>query len=209
MSKDTKNLQGLVRLRDKGWMKKLNTLPVKNATEPKELPQYVYLLLDCSGSMADDDKLEHAKRGAIGFAASAIEKDYAVGLICFESEAKHILSPVSELAILETKIKAQAVGGSTNLADAILISSQYLSSRVGRRAICIVTDGMPDDKQKALDVAVEAKKAGIEILTIGTDDADQHLLEMLATRSELASKVERAKLEAGIIEMVKLLPYKG
>lgn len=208
MPNQTKKPHELVRLREKGWLKKLEATPVSIKDGSSGTPRYVYLLLDCSGSMADGDKLGQAKRGANGFAKSAIDKGYAVGLISFESEAKHILSPVTELAVLATKINGQNVGGSTNLANAILISSEYLRSRVGGKAICIVTDGMPDDEKQALYAATVAKNAGIEILTIGTDDADKRFLEKLATRSELAAKVERASLEAGITEMVKLLPHK-
>lgn len=208
MSEQIKKPSELIRLREKSWLKKLDATPANLKGGPSETPRYVYLLLDCSGSMADGDKLGQAKRGATGFAKSAIDKGYAVGLISFESEARHILSPVTELVTLAAKINDQITGGSTNLANAILISSEYLRSRVGGKAICIVTDGMPDDEKKALDAATEVKRAGIEILTIGTDDADRRFLEKLATRSELAAKVERASLEAGIVEMVKLLPHK-
>jgi hypothetical protein len=65
---------------------------------------------------------------------------------------------------------------------------------------------MPDSRDAALDAANRAKRANIDIMTIGTDDADRSFLEEIATRKELAAKVARAQLEQGIVSMARLLP---
>jgi len=55
-------------------------------------------------------------------------------------------------------------------------------------------------------LAGEAKNAGIEIITIGTDDADEEFLRLLASRKELATKVIREQLGQAIADAAKMLP---
>ena len=55
---------------------------------------------------------------------------------------------------------------------------------------------MPNDERSALVVAAELKASGIDILVIGTDDADNDLLTQLASRPDLALKVEASQIRA-------------
>lgn len=167
---------------------------------------FVYLLIDCSYSM--EHKLEQAKNGGKGFAEEAHTKGYAIGLIRFDSDAQHLLAPERELAKFNSTIRSLTANGSTNMAEGIQISIQHLSGKNGERVICIVTDGQPDDKETTLKAANEAKKSGIEIMTLGVDGADKSFLEQLATRKELAVKVETKQLQQGIASMAKMLPNK-
>jgi len=188
----------------KEWMKKLEAVSGKPLEVNK--PQgAVYLVIDCSGSM-DGNKLEQAKNGSKGFADEALKKGYAVGLIQFGSDAKHLLEPQRELVSFYSEVEKLAIAGSTNMAAGIRMATEYLADRKKERVICIATDGQPDDRAATLSAANEAKKMGIEIMTIGTDDADKAFLEELATRKELALKVESTKLQQGITSMAKMLP---
>lgn len=94
------------------------------------------------------------------------------------------------------------------MAAAIQIARDNLLDKGGERVICIVTDGMPDDRKATLEAMNEIKTQGVEIMTIGTDDANKEFLEELATRKELSRKVLRDQLERGIISMAKMLPKK-
>ncbi|MDO8686732.1 MAG: VWA domain-containing protein [Candidatus Berkelbacteria bacterium] len=170
---------------------------------------FVYLLVDCSGSMADSNKLAQAKKGAINFAKEALSKEYFIGLIQFESSATHICEPQREIAILEGHLKKIGAGGGTNMAEAIKIADQKLKDRKGSRVIVVITDGMPDSREATLAAAQEAKKNGIDIITIGTDDADEAFLKKLASRTELGVKVSREQFEKGIASTAKMLPQLG
>ena len=88
---------------------------------------------------------------------------------------------------------------------AIEIAIEKLASVNGSRVIVIATDGHPDNQETVLSVAKEAKSMGIEILTIGTDDADIGFLRRLATSAELASKVPAARFEDAITSMADRL----
>ncbi|GJQ23929.1 MAG: VWA domain-containing protein [Planctomycetia bacterium] len=201
----TKGDSSLTKYRQKQWVKKLETASGKPVLTRRSLKN-VYLLVDCSGSMAEGNKLEQAKNGAIGFAKEALKKDYSVGLIQFASSAEHLLELQNELTRLTTKVESMSSGGSTNLAAAIQIAKDNFADKTGEKVIYLVTDGMPDDKKAVIEAAHEIRAQGVEIMTLGTDDADKEFLEELATRKELSLKVLRDQLERGIISMAKMLP---
>jgi Mg-chelatase subunit ChlD len=169
------------------------------------LTGFVYLLVDCSGSMSGG-KINQAKRGALSFAKDALAKGYQTGLIKFESSATHICEPQSEISMLERRLKEISLGGSTDMTGALLLATQQLLDRRGFRVIVIVTDGMPDNQSTALEAARQAKKNGIDIITRGTDDADRDFLKRLASRSELGVKVSREEFETSIASAAESLP---
>jgi len=165
-----------------------------------------YILLDCSSSMDDETKLSKAKNGAISFLKDAISKNYAVGFITFGSDARHISEPSQEVERLSRLIYGVEAGGSTNMSDALAIATEKLSGILSPRAIIVVTDGMPDNRDAALEVAESAKVKGIDIIAIGTDDADYAFLKLLASRANLAISVVRNQLQEAISSAAKLLP---
>jgi Mg-chelatase subunit ChlD len=180
--------------------------PINKAERTTTLtPSYVYLVMDCSGSMAGEN-LQQARRGALDFAGSALAKGYYIGLIKFHSSATHVCDPVKELLVLKQHLDGMEAGtGSTNMADAITLAHQKLKIRNGSLAMVIVTDGIPDSVEAALTEAEKAKNDDIDIIAIGTDDADRNFLKKLASRSDLGMKVTRDQLRASISTSANLL----
>ena len=64
---------------------------------------------------------------------------------------------------------------------------------------------MPDSVKSSLEEAQKAKSAGIDIIAIGTDDADKKYLQKLASRTELSSKVTSEKFAQAISDASLLL----
>jgi Mg-chelatase subunit ChlD len=166
---------------------------------------YVYLVIDCSGSMAGE-KLEQVKKGALDFSKDAFIKEYLVGLISFESEVKLICEPTSDISVIKNGLEKLYSTGSTNMADAIALAHDQLKQYDATRVILIATDGQPDSEPNALKTGAIAKADKIDIITIGTDDADQTFLTKLASSTHLASKVPREAFSSTISSSVKLLP---
>lgn len=166
---------------------------------------YVYLVIDTSGSMVGD-KLEQAKRGVIDFAKDAFRKEYAVGLISFNTTAKHICGPTYDIGLLKDRIRGMHAIGSTNMAEAIKMAHYHLKRLDNTRVIVIATDGLPDNERDALREGTKAKQDRIDIITIGTDDANQEFLKRLATRAELGRKVTREVFYQAISSASNLLP---
>ena len=167
---------------------------------------YVYLLLDCSSSMSGHNKLGQAKERSIDFARQAQFKGYFVGLITFNTNAANICDPQPETSVLKKHLATIEAEGTTNMGRGIRLATNKLKSLPGQLCMVIVTDGAPNSKQNALKLAGEAKNAGIEIITIGTDDADEEFLRLLASRKELAAKVIREQLGQAIADAAKMLP---
>ncbi|MCF6147580.1 MAG: VWA domain-containing protein [Candidatus Kuenenia sp.] len=201
-----KNLP-LKKFRDKSWVKKLEAASGKSMI-PNKSRKTVYLLIDCSGSMSEGNKLEQAKKGAIGFAIEAQSKEYSVGLINFSTYAELMLDPQKVLTQITAVVEDLSPKGSTNMTAAIQLAQGKLSDKTGDKIICIITDGLPDNKEATLEAAKEARMHGIEIMAIGTDDADKSFLEQIVTRKELSVMVLRDQLERGIVSMAKMLPGK-
>lgn len=166
----------------------------------------VYLLIDCSGSMAGN-KLTRAKNGALDFAETAFNDGYAVGLISFSDDVSHLCSPISKIQDLSAAVNSLQIQGGTNLTPAIEEVVERFEGKSGAlRAMVIVTDGLTSNPQDALNAADRAKQLGISILTIGTNDADFDFLSQLASDTELAKQVSDDYLEEAISSAAKMLP---
>jgi hypothetical protein len=103
------------------------------------------ILIDCSGSMADNDRMGRAKAAAEDlFAGGKFKPDDEIALWIFVGGS--ISRPVSftrDHRQVRAAIQALGTGGGTPLAQAILQSGRYLYS-VGRgeaKALIVLTDG--------------------------------------------------------------------
>ncbi|MGO8741703.1 MAG: vWA domain-containing protein [Limisphaerales bacterium] len=174
---------------------------------PKAEPIYqrALLLIDSSGSMAGN-KLEQAQSGAVRFAVDALDKGYLIGLIQFGNSAIRLCESTRDVSSLRRHIQNLTADGGTNMTAAMQLAVEELTGVNGMRAIVVVTDGMPDNPATVLSVAQRAKESGIEIIAIGTDDADRDFLNKLASRSDLMIKVSRELLGESIASAAKMLP---
>ena len=165
----------------------------------------VYLLLDTSRSMEEDDKLSQARSGGRKFATEAIGRNYKVGVVRFSDDAEITAEPSADLAAIERGLSAYREGG-TNMTAAIRLAIAKLSATAGDHAMVLVTDGCPNDQDSTRQAAHDARRRGITIIAIGTDDADRAFLDELASAKELAQRVERRELQAAIADSARLLP---
>ena len=107
------------------------------------------------------------------------------------------------MSVIEKAIDKMEVGDTTHMAKAIDLATRLLKGMTGARVIVIVTDGMPNgtgDPNASLKAGYDAKRSGIDIIAIGTDDADKEFLKRLASRTELGVKVESKNLEKTITD---------
>ena len=173
-------------------------------TEVRTSPRNVLLLIDTSGSMAGQ-KIEQARNGAIDFAQSAITKSYAAALAIFADRAAMVCDPTmdaSRFAKKITRVDVGLVGGTTDLAAGLTLAGKFKELAV----VVVVTDGQSNDNNAALRVATTLKSRSIDIICIGTDDADREFLEQLATRSDLATHVSPKHLRSAITDASRFLP---
>lgn len=159
----------------------------------------VFVLVDASGSMAFR-KFEDASKGALDFGLVCISKGYNVGVVVFSDKAS-ASSPTSDPRTFRTEVeKLKCTSGGTRLASALRCTLDHKAAYV-----LVVTDGVVADSNESLGVAQRLKSNGTEILTIGTDDADQEFLRRLASRSDLSVKVASVDLKQTISDASRLL----
>lgn len=173
-------------------------------TEVRTSPRNVLLLIDTSGSMAGA-KIEQARNGAIDFARSAMARSYATALAVFADRAAMVCDPTADSAQFTKKIArvdVGLVGGTTDLAAGLALARKFRELA----AVVIVTDGQSNDNNAALQVAAALKNRSIDIICIGTDDADADFLKQLATRSDLATHVQSKNLRSAITDASRFLP---
>jgi Mg-chelatase subunit ChlD len=180
------------------------------AMSPAPAMGYVFLAIDCSGSM-QGTKIEQAKKGSVDFARDAIAKGYFVGLIRFDTFVTLLCNPTDDISKIDLAVSKLDIGYSTYIASAINLAQKKFTGLTGAKAIVIVTDGVPNDwgdPQKSMKAGDKAKKEGIDIIAIGTDDANQEFLKKLASREELGMKVSFKDLEKAIASSSSLLKKK-
>lgn len=187
------NQEGRLCLKGKGPDHATETLLVRD----------VLLLIDTSGSMTGG-KILQAIGGAADFAKSATQRGYATGLAVFGDRAAMVADPTMKETAFERKvgaIRVGMVGGGTNLAAGLDLAAKFSTLA----AVVVVTDGQPNSAEDALRSAAVLKQKGVEILCIGTDDADKRFLDKLATRKELALHVSAQDMQKSISQASQLL----
>lgn len=164
-----------------------------------------FLLLDCSESM-EGEKMEQARRGAGEFILKSLVKGYGVGLIAFDDRATVLVPRSRDYRDFEKPLAGLTPGGTTNMTQAFNLALLALMNIEGPRFVVVVTDGTPDTPGTALAAAQKLSLSGVQIITIGTKDADIDFLSGIATARDLAVVVRQSNLQIGIAGTAKSLP---
>jgi Mg-chelatase subunit ChlD len=166
------------------------------------IPAMAVLVIDRSGSMAGD-RTQFASSGAWDFSQSALTKGYRVAVIDFATGDKITCAPSRKLTEVQCGCSTDSLTGSTQMHEGLRLASS-LEPRSGD-TIIVVTDGVVDNPADTLVLGSKLKASGVEILAIGTDDADKEFLSRLASRPDLSIKVQSSHLRQAITDASRLL----
>ncbi|MCM3261537.1 IPT/TIG domain-containing protein [Paenibacillus lautus] len=156
------------------------------------MPNDVILIIDKSGSMQTDNRINAAKNAAKGFIDLMDMTKHQVGIVGYSSEAATSSLPLTtDTAAAKQFIDPIVASGGTETGYAIDQAITLLSSHrpEAQPVIVIMTDGEANSSQAALERAQAAKDAGIVFYTIallGPNDnpdtsAPNELLKQMAT----------------------------
>lgn len=142
---------------------------------PDDSPLAVGLVLDSSGSMGRDDKMERARAAALHFVKTS-HPDDEVFLIDFDSEAKVTLDFTLDLDAVAAALEAAEAGGRTALYDAVSLALEKLNGyrTQRRRVILLITDGMDTASRhhSSKDVRELVRESDVQIYAIGILGSD-------------------------------------
>jgi Ca-activated chloride channel family protein len=164
----------------------------------KPQPKDVCFVLDTSGSMSDDDKINQAKK-ALRFCLSNMNSEDRFQVIRFSSDVEQLfpegLSPADETHVNQARefVSTLSANGGTALNDALLKAMELHKSTGGDRPFVVVflTDGMPTVGESNEDRIVENARhdggsARVFCFGIGTD-VNTHLLDRVASETRGSS----------------------
>ena len=136
------------------------------------LPQAIVLLIDCSGSMNYNGKLQEVKSAAQKFVQQQDLTKNQIAVVGFGSQAH----PAANLTGDKTSLKNAIIGlsddGGTSMDQGITAAAEYLKSTAFNRNILLFTDGLPDSQFTTKNVAELVRIQGINIIAVATGDAD-------------------------------------
>jgi Ca-activated chloride channel family protein len=160
----------------------------------------VVLVLDTSGSMNDDHKMENAKLGAKQFVSVMGEGD-TLSFLPFNTSFAWAFENVKLAQAGKERATAQIdslfAGGETSLYDSILAGYRHLKAGGGEgskiQAVVVLTDGADTDSKAKLEelmneVRLNGEGSGIRIFTIAYgSDARKDILRDIAEATQARS----------------------
>jgi len=159
---------------------------------PERIPLNVAVVLDKSGSMGSDRKMENAKRGAMEI-VERLGRDDTISLVVYDNHPR-VLIPAQSVknkgALIET-ISSVFSGGSTALHGGVMLAAAEVRRNISWRYInrvILLSDGLANvGPQSTEDLAYLGKSLGSEGITVTTIgvglDYNEDLMTALAARS--------------------------
>ncbi len=143
------------------------------------------LVLDRSGSMDENDKIEGARGGLELWLDFAGNQNDRIGIVWFNSVVNPVLAIENVASITDLEqVKDQVLGlpadGATNIKDAVdqaadmLIQDAAFRGPAVQQCIVLMTDGVhnvPPPSAVALDAIPKCQENGIQIFTLGLGDS--------------------------------------
>lgn len=149
--------------------------------------RHVVFALDVSGSMMGNRKIDRAKQALIDNARDLIDNGggvVEVGVVAFGSRAETICQLTSDMTVIEEAVNEVTPYGTTAMGAGINLAIEMLetSDSNAQKEIVLVSDGMPDYQDQALEAGQKSSEAGINLtsLGIGSDGINESFLKDLS-----------------------------
>jgi len=128
-------------------------------------PVATMLVIDVSGSMGVEGKLESAQAAAHQFIDRLRPIDQA-GLISFNTKVEVVQQLTSDTETLDAAIDSLVADDDTAMYDALMVAIKELEGESGRKAIIVLTDGL--DNSSTVNINNVTKAIGPEGISIST-----------------------------------------
>jgi len=139
--------------------------------ESQANPVTTMLVVDISGSMEKNGKLDAAKEAAKKYVSQMRPGDQA-GLMTYDTQVYYVQPITADTNALTAAIDGLKPGSDTAMYNALAEAEKNLEPVSGRKSIIVLTDGLDNKSQStADDVIAGVSTSGLSISTIGFGDA--------------------------------------
>ena len=150
----------------------------------------VFLAVDTSGSMLDNNNIDTARSAAANFAGQ-MRPGTRMGVISFANAPEVTQNLTEDAGLVRTAIQGLRVEdpqGDTALYDAVVLASQQLKDQPGQRNLFVLSDGRHEGTSTTRQQAIAAAKAAnVKVFTVGLEvpgrPQDQVALKELAEQT--------------------------
>jgi len=169
----------------------MQPVDIRGGGEGGAEPLTTMLVIDISGSMDKNNKLDAAREAAKTYVTQMRAGDQA-GLMTFDTQTYYVQPITTDTQALIGAIDGLRTGGDTAMFDALVEAEKNLEGVSGRKAIILLADGLDNHSQNTVDGVIEQiGPSGLTISTIGFGDAntaaqsglDEPALRSLAEKS--------------------------
>ena len=132
----------------------------------------VFLAVDTSGSMLDNNNIDTARSAAANFAGQ-MRPGTQMGVISFANAPKIVQDLTDSAGQARGAIQALRVDdpqGDTALYDAVVLASRQLAGQQGQRNLFVLSDGRHEGTPTTLQQAIAAaREAKVRVFTVGLE----------------------------------------
>jgi len=153
----------------------LTTTRSAAATNTALGPRSICMVIDSSGSMKGS-KIAEVQAAARNFVTRQDLTRNRVGVVQFASDAKLAVPITTDQGQIEIAIAQMYADGFTATNLGLQVAEEALSTTSSPRHVLLFTDGMASWPPLALAAARQIRHHGIQIVAIGTGDADRGFL---------------------------------
>src|SRR5512138_3767668 len=126
---------------------------IGSPTEKEIIPVTTMLVMDISGSMDKNGKLDAAKDAAKAYVAQMRPGDQA-GLMTYDTKTYYVQPVTADTATLTAAIDGIKTGGDTAMYNALVEAEKNLEAVTGRKAIIVMTDGLDNSSRSTADEVI-------------------------------------------------------
>lgn len=138
----------------------------------------ICLVMDTSSSM-QGSKLTEVKQAAKEFVIARSTSAAHIGVVEFASTASVVIEPTQQTTRILSALDNLSAGGSTAMHLGLQAAHNALPDSLRSKYVVLFSDGLPDSQSDALAAAEVLRQVGINLLAIGTEDANQRFLAAL------------------------------
>lgn len=154
-----------------------------------QMPLNYCFVLDKSGSMDDDNKIDQL-RAAAKFAVDMLQPNDVVAIVAFDSSPKVLCAsqPANDKNRLKREIDRLNASGGTQMAAAMRAGLEQVRRSLGRdrvNRLVLLTDGQTEHEPDCIREADNAAREGVSVIALGLgSDWNENLLGEVAQRAQ-------------------------